>query len=490
MKSTFFALAAMGAAGSASAAVSAYGQCGGQNFSGETECVSGYSCQKQNDWYSQCVAGGAAAATTLSKAASVKPAAASSSSSCSVKYVTKPLSEKPAATQAASKPASTQAASKPAATQAAPSSTQAASSKPASSQAASSTKATAPASSSSAAAVKPAAAVTTSSKASGSGVQYAGVNIAGLDFGCGTDGTCNSGSRLPPGQDGLDQMNHFVKDDGLNTFRIPVGWQFLVDDKVGGTLSSANWAVYDEQIQNCLTAGAALCIIDIHNYARWNGQIVGQGGPTDADFASLWSQIATKYKSNDKIAFGIMNEPHDVTIDTWATTVQAAVTAIRKAGATKNKLLLPGNEWTHASALIDNGSAAALNKITNLDGTTDNLIFDVHQYLDSDGSGTHTTCTTNNVAAFTTLGDWLRTNKRQAILTETGGSDDASCLTMLCEQFDALNKYSDVYLGWTGWSAGKFDASYELTETPSKSGSSWTDRKIVTQCVAGKFNKA
>ena len=104
-------------------------------------------------------------------------------------------------------------------------------------------------------------------------------------------------------------MNHFVKDDGLNTFRIPVGWQFLVDDKVGGTLSSANWAVYDEQIQNCLTAGAALCIVDIHNYARWNGQIVGQGGPTDADFASLWSQIATKYKSNDKIAFGIMNEP-------------------------------------------------------------------------------------------------------------------------------------------------------------------------------------
>lgn len=163
MKSTFFALAAMGAAGSASAAVSAYGQCGGQGFSGETTCVSGYTCQKQNDWYSQCVAG--AAANTLSKAASTKVAA--SSSSCAVKYVTKPLSEKPAATQAASKPASTQAASKPAATQAA-------ASKPASSAAAP-TKAAA--SSSSAAAVKPAAAVTSSSKAAGSGVQYGGVNV-------------------------------------------------------------------------------------------------------------------------------------------------------------------------------------------------------------------------------------------------------------------------------------------------------------------------
>lgn len=104
-------------------------------------------------------------------------------------------------------------------------------------------------------------------------------------------------------------MTHFVKDDGLNTFRIPVGWQYLVDNKVGGTLSSANWAVFDKQIQGCLDAGAALCIVDLHNYGRWNGAIVGQGGPTDAEFASVWSQIATKYKGNAKIAFGLMNEP-------------------------------------------------------------------------------------------------------------------------------------------------------------------------------------
>jgi endoglucanase len=164
------------------------------------------------------------------------------------------------------------------------------------------------------------------------------------------------------------------------------------------------------------------------------------------------------------------------------------VTAIRKAGATSNKILLPGNEWTHASAFISNGSGAALNKVTNLDGSTTDLIFDVHQYLDSDGSGTHTACTTNNVDAFNTLGAWLQTNKRQAILTETGGSSETSCLTALCEQFDAMNKYSDVYLGWTGWSAGMFAASYELSEVPTKSGSSWTDMEIVTKCVAGKFN--
>jgi endoglucanase len=48
-----------------------------------------------------------------------------------------------------------------------------------------------------------------------------------------------------------------------------------------------------------------------------------------------------------------MNEPHDLTdINAWATTVQAAVTAIRKAGATQNLILLPGNDWVSTFPLV------------------------------------------------------------------------------------------------------------------------------------------
>jgi endoglucanase len=324
----------------------------------------------------------------------------------------------------------------------------------------------------------------------GSGhVQYAGVNIAGFDFGCGTDGTCTNQIVNPVTQsNAAGQMSHFVKDDGLNAFRLPVGWQYLVSSP-GGTLNSANFANYDALVQACLNAGATMCIVDIHNYARWNGAIIGQGGPTNAQFASLWSQLATKYKSNTRVAFGIMNEPHDVDINKWATTVQAAVTAIRQAGATGNKILLPGNDYTSAGAFISNGSGAALIKVTNLDGSTTNLIFDVHRYLDSDNSGTHTNCVTNNVGDFQTLGNWLRTNKRQAILTETGGgASDSSCLADVCQELAELNLYSDVYLGWTGWAAGGFDQTYALTETPTLSGSKWSDVPLVTQCIAGKFH--
>ena len=49
---------------------------------------------------------------------------------------------------------------------------------------------------------------------------------------------------------------------------------------------------------------------------------------------NLWTQLATKYKGEANIAFGVMNEPHEVDITKWAATVQEVVTAIRGAGAT------------------------------------------------------------------------------------------------------------------------------------------------------------
>ncbi|CAD0021290.1 unnamed protein product [Aureobasidium pullulans] len=331
--------------------------------------------------------------------------------------------------------------------------------KPTTTKAATSIKATTTAAASKAPVTTAASRASTTSKAATSSVKYAGVNIAGFDFGIDTNG--GSGTYQDPGTTGQSQMNHFVKDDKLNAFRLPVGWQYLVGNTLGGNLDSSFFSKYDAQVTYCLNSGAELCIIDLHNYARWNGAIVGSsGGPTNAQFASVWSQLATKYASKPKVAFGIMNEPHDLQdINTWATTVQAAVTAIRKAGATQNLILLPGNDWTHAAQFVDNGSAAALNKITNLDGSKTNLVFDVHQYSDSDGSGTNSACTTDN-----------------------------SCLTNVCTMLNYLMTNSDVYLGWTGWSAGMFASNYVLSEVPTGSAGSYTDQAILTKCIAGVFN--
>lgn len=50
--------------------------------------------------------------------------------------------------------------------------------------------------------------------------------------------------------------------------------------------------------------------------ARWDGGIIGQGGPSNDNFVSLWTQLATYYKSESKILFGVMNEPHDCNFKT------------------------------------------------------------------------------------------------------------------------------------------------------------------------------
>lgn len=126
-------------------------------------------------------------------------------------------------------------------------------------------------------------------------------------------------------------------------------------------------------------------------------------------------------------------------ITRWATTVQAAVTAIRNAGAKNNLILLPGQGYTSAETFVSSGSAAALHKVTNPDGSKDNLIMDVHKYLDSDNSGTHTECVKNSIdTAFQPLATWLRQNNRKAFLSETGGGNTSSCQKYLCEELKFL----------------------------------------------------
>lgn len=202
-------------------------------------------------------------------------------------------------------------------------------------------------------------------------------------------------------------------------------WQFVTNNTVDGKLDELNWGSYNKVIDACLVTGA-YCMIDMHNFARYNGGIIGQGGVDDDVFVNLWVQIAKYYEKNDKIIFGLMNEPHDLDVNIWAQTCQKVVTGIRKAGATSQMILLPGTNFASVGTYVSSGSADALAAITNPDKSTDLLYFDVHKYLDINNSGSHVLCTTDNVQAFEDFATWLRDNKRQAIISETGASMDPS----------------------------------------------------------------
>ncbi|KAK0101824.1 hypothetical protein ONS95_006974 [Cadophora gregata] len=283
-----------------------------------------------------------------------------------------------------------------------------------------------------------------------------------------------------------------------------VSWQFLINSNtlasasgdnaatnISGTLDVANASKYDLLVKACLATGAH-CAIDIHNYARFEGKIIGQGGPSNAEFANLWSQIAKKYANESKVVFGIMNEPHDIPdMKLWAESVQAAVTAIRAAGATTQMILLPGNDFSGAQTFVSNGSAGNLSTVQNPDGTNTSLIFDVHKYLDVDGSGQHLECVSNHIEdTFKPLASFLVANNRMALLSETGGGNSPSCMTNLCTTLMFINANPDAYLGYIGWSAGGFDTKYNLTETPFGNGGEFYGLGNCEQCIVGMRNSA
>jgi len=77
-----------------------------------------------------------------------------------------------------------------------------------------------------------------------------------------------------------------------------------------------------------------------------------------------------------------------------AATVQAAVNAIRSAGATSQTIAIPGNFYSHADDWLNGINAPLLNVKDPATSDKSLLILDVHKYLDSDGSGQATECTT------------------------------------------------------------------------------------------------
>ncbi|BEJ13615.1 hypothetical protein CspHIS471_0307890 [Cutaneotrichosporon sp. HIS471] len=290
-----------------------------------------------------------------------------------------------------------------------------------------------------------------------------GLNLAGCDFGMNFWGW--SGTWMCPP---ISQIGHFIE-QGSNVIRLPVGWQYLVgNNPASTTLDPTFFTTYDRLVRD-VTSRGAYAIIDIHNYGRWNSGIIGADEPSTMSFASLWSLLAKKYAGNDHVIFSLMNEPHHQDIVGVAAACQAAVNAIRSAGAQN---ILPGNQWTKAETWTSGANNPILS-ITDPTGGLDRLLLDVHKYLDADGSGTSRECVTDGLDVLAPFVGWLKINGRRAIITEMGGANTQSCQTYIPKMLQYVVDNNDVLVGFTAWAAGSFQPypGYELSLTPNADGS-------------------
>jgi len=251
---------------------------------------------------------------------------------------------------------------------------------------------------------------------------------------------------------------------GMNIFRLPVTWERLIYSAsgfpaVGSTISSTYLGQIDTIINYATVTKGLYVLLDIHNYATYDGVVIGTSASISS-FADLWKQLAAHYASNSKVVFGLMNEPHNIDTVLWFSAAQAAITAIRGAGAT-NLIVVPGNGYTGGHFYTTGGydhsgipNSQALTQ-TPLVDSANNFILDIHQYLDSDYSGTATCVSppvgTTALTAFTT---WAAANGYKAILSEVGGDNTAACSAAVQNILNYINANTNVWVGWTWWVAG------------------------------------
>ena len=161
-----------------------------------------------------------------------------------------------------------------------------------------------------------------------------------------------------------------------------------------------------------------------------------------------------------------MNEPHDIAAPTIVSLMQAGIDGIRASGA-KQLILAEGTSYTGAWTWTTTSGNAAAFEAAPLNDPLGNTAIEMHQYLDSDGSGTSPTCVSSTIGAerLQNATAWLQQNNLKGFLGEIGAGSNAACITAiqgaLCEM-----QQSGVWLGALWWAAdpwwGDVSVSYYL----------------------------
>ena len=232
----------------------------------------------------------------------------------------------------------------------------------------------------------------------------------------------------------------YIASTGYSKNRLPIQWELLqpmLHDTYANAAAQAAignpgefHAAYASYITDVLDAHAAAgikCIIDCHNYCRYqdfrfqaDGSVIGLTVPSNpllrpyttdssqvqvrifalaagatlkqSNFNDFWTRVASKWKDHPGFGgYGLMNEPHDLPqpgstvastsgedLMIWPTFAQAAINAIRAIDGV-NPIYLSGNEWDAAMTI------GTKNPAWPLAGT--NLIYEVHMYLDAFSNG-------------------------------------------------------------------------------------------------------
>lgn len=286
---------------------------------------------------------------------------------------------------------------------------------------------------------------------------YRGVNLAGAEFseGRGTYGT----TYIYPT---TTEAQYYV-DKGFNFYRIPFNWENM-QTSLNAPLNTTELGRL-KTLVNYLTSKGKYVLIDVHNYARYDGKVIGTSAVPNSAFADFWTKMANEFKANSFVLFDLMNEPNTMPVSQWLSAANAATAAIRATGAT-NKIMVPATDWDGSGDWI----SGAMNGFKD---PGNNWAVQVHSYLDADSSGAGTECVSSTIGSQRLSGivSWLRANGKKGYLGEFGVPNTSTCKAAVDNLLKYLQTNKDVMLGWSYWAGGTWWwGNDKMTINPTSTG--------------------
>jgi endoglucanase len=286
-----------------------------------------------------------------------------------------------------------------------------------------------------------------------------GVNLAGAEFGSNVPGVFGTDYTYPTHA----EIDYYAS-KGLGVIRLPFLWERLQRTEFGALDPTELSRLTD--VVNYATSKGLKIEIEPHDYGYGFGALIGSAQTPNSAFADFWGKLAQHFESNPNVIFGLMNEPHDQSATTWLGSANAAIAAIRGAGAVSQEILVPGSYWDGAWTWTSTDNATVVG--TGVQDPAHNFAFEVHQYLDSDGSGTHpgAVSATIGVERLTAITQWAEATGNHLFLGEVGVTTDQTSLTALDGMLTYMQQHTDAWQGATYWAGGPWWGNYMFSIEP------------------------
>ena len=285
-----------------------------------------------------------------------------------------------------------------------------------------------------------------------------GVNLSGLEMGSGDVAHTDYAVPSPA----------YMESRNVAVMRLPFRIARL-QPAAKGALNAA-YAGYIASIVKANNAANVYTVLDPHDYGTIDNdgtsREIGVDATGTADYLNFIKALANAYRGVPLVAIGLMNEPHAQTCAELTPVWQQAITAIRSTGFS-GPIMVPPTNWSHADTFVSNGCGADFLTLTD---PAANLVFEVHDYLDPNQSGTYkqaiasVSVGSQHLAAVTA---WAIKNNKRLFVGETGTPPDTYSVSALDNELQTIRSNPAAFWGVTLWAAGPWwPTSYVMRLDP------------------------